>query len=161
MTTPTEDARRRVRTQLDLQLADDHEFVMIERCDAEALIEPIADDDREAMAAARSVQAYLAMLEHNDPDHSETIDDGYGPDGKTVSLEVADLRVLAAGFRRQVSQPEPVTDVYAVQKEVLDWMEAHDGVNGDTYRLYRMGRAHYAALEAARAVRLPVPEEGS
>lgn len=30
-----------------------------------------------------------------------------------------------------------------VTREVVDWLEAHDGVNGDTFRLYRMAREHY------------------
>lgn len=41
------------------------------------------------------------------------------------------------------ANPEAYRVRAETQREVIDWLEAHDGVNGDTIRLYRMAREHY------------------
>lgn len=143
MTTPTEDARAALAEYDACWTQHDAVLVVPEIIAAlRALIEPPADDERDT--------AYRWWRDEFDnskgvPSYSDAFDAGWD-----------------AVLRRQVShpEPEPVTDemVKAAGRAfaIHEHGESADQQDADYY-----ARGMRAALEAARAVRLPVPEEGS
>ncbi|MGW9587479.1 hypothetical protein [Microbacterium sp. NPDC055455] len=52
------------------------------------------------------------------------------------------LADLSPAFRDDIREMI-IEAIEKTRREVVDWLEAHDGVNCDTQRLYRMAREHY------------------